>query len=97
MTIVTSTSPVEIIPANATRKSLAILNEDSTEVIYIKREYGEALTVSATDHDWKIGPGGAISFNSLLDGSTGVQSRYTVVAGANTPRIAFFETEDIKR
>ncbi len=97
MTKTTSTTAEEILPANSMRKSLAIGNEDSTEVIYIKREAGQATTVSATDHDWKIGPGGSISYNSLLDGKDAVQARYTVVAGANTPRISYFETEDIMR
>lgn len=97
MTKTTSTNASEVIPGNATRKSFAIQNEDSSDSVYVKRESGESLTVSATDHDWKIGPGGSLAFNSFLDGSKAVQARYTCIASANTPRIAFFESEDIAR
>jgi hypothetical protein len=93
----TSTAASEIVPRNTYRKSLAIINEDTTDSLYVKREGAETLSVSSTDHDWKITPGGALSFNSLVDGMEAVQARYTVVASANTPRIAYFETEDVKR
>ncbi len=93
----TSTGASEIVPSNSSRKSLAIQNEDGTDSVFIKREAGEALTVSSTDHDWKIPPNGSIAFNSTIDGLIGIQSRYTVVASANTPRIAFIESEDIRR
>lgn len=92
-----STAASELIPANTSRKSLAILNEDTTDSIYIMRERGELLTVSATVHDWKVGPGGSLSFNSLMDGTQAIQARYTVIASANTPRVAFFESEDVLR
>ncbi len=91
------TGAVEVFPRNTSRKSLALQNEDTTDTIYVKRERAETPTVSSTDHDWKIGPGGALSLNSLMDGMEAIQDRYTAVASANTPRISFFETEDIKR
>lgn len=87
----------EVVPANANRRSLAILNEDGTDSVYIKREAGEALTVSSTDHDWKLGPGAAIAFNSTVDGIRAIRARYTAIASANTPRISFIESEDIER
>ncbi len=87
----------EIIPANSNRRSLAIQNEDGTDSVYIKREAGESLTVSSTDHDWKLSPGGSIAFNSTIDGIRAIQARYTGVSSANTPRIAFFESEDLQR
>lgn len=93
----TSVAAIEIVPRNTYRKSLIILNEDSVDSVYIKRERAETPTVSATDHDWKIGPGGNISLNSITDGMENIQDRYTAIASANTPRIAYFETEDIKR
>lgn len=88
---------VELLPANASRKSLAFQNEDSTDTIYIKRERSESTTVSATDHDWKLGPGGILTFNATQDGIAAITGRYTAISSANTPRIAYFETEDITR
>lgn len=93
----TSITAEEIIPRNGYRKSLIIQNQDGTDSVFIKRERAETPTVSATVHDWKIGPGGNISLNSITDGMEAIQDRYTGVASANTPRIAYFETEDIKR
>lgn len=87
----------EIIPANPNRRSLAIQNEDGTDSVFIKREAGESLTVTSTDHDWKLMPGGSIAFNSQVDGIRAIQARYTAIASANTPRIAFFESEEIQR
>ena len=81
-------------PANASRKSLTIQNEDSTDSVFVKREAGQLLTVSSTDHDIRLGPGTAMSLSSLLDGTQAIQARYTVIASANTPRIAVFESED---
>jgi hypothetical protein len=92
-----SATASEAIPANANRKSLVIQNEDTTDAVYVMREAGEAVLVSATVHDIKLGPGSSISVNSLLDGIKAVQARYTCIASANTPRIAVFESEDILR
>lgn len=92
-----SITAVEILPANNYRKSLVIQNEDTTDSVFIARERGEAILVSSTVHDFKIGPGASLSFNSQTDGLEAIQARYTGIASANTPRIAFFESEDIKR
>jgi len=93
----TSVVAEEIIPRNTTRKSIVFLNEDATDAIFIKKERSENTTVSATDHDYKIGPGGVIALNNINDGSQAIQERWTCIAAANTPRLAYFETEDIKR
>lgn len=85
---------VEIFPSNSSRKSLIIANEDSTDIVYVKKERAEFTTVSATDHDYRIGPGANISLNSINDGIQAIQARYTGIASANTPRISYFETED---
>jgi hypothetical protein len=87
----------EIMPANTSRKSIVFLNEDNTDSVYIKKERSENATVSATDHDYKIGPGGVIALNNVNDGTQAIRSRWTGIASANTPRIAYFETEDIER
>ena len=87
----------EILPGNTSRISMVILNEDTADSVFIKRERGEAITVSATDHDFKIGPGASLGLSNLVDGSEGIQARYTGIASANTPRISYFETENIKR
>lgn len=92
-----TTGAAELIPANVSRKSLIFQNEDTTDSIFIMRERSENTTVSSTIHDYKIGPGGILTLNSINDGIQAIQARYTAVASANTPRIAFFETEDIVR
>lgn len=92
-----STTAEELLPRNGYRKSLIFQNEDSAETIYLKRERAATPTVSATDHDHALGPKGLISLNFGTDGKESTQDRWTAVAGANTPRISFFETEDIVR
>lgn len=87
----------ELIPKNTMRKSLLMLNEDGANSVYIKRERSEATTVSATDHDHRIGPGAAFSLNSLLDGKEWIEGRYTAITSAGNVSVAVFETEDIKR
>lgn len=93
----TSTGASEVLPQNKIRKSFIIQNEDTTDSVYIKFERAPGLTVSATDHDHKIGPGALIAVNSMTDGLAQIQERTTCIASANTPRIAFFETEDRAR
>jgi hypothetical protein len=95
--LLTSIVAVEVLPRNTARKSPVFQNEDAADSIYIKRERSENTTVSATDHDYKIGPGGVIALNSVNDGTQAIQERYTCIASANTPRLAYFETEDIIR
>ena len=92
-----STSASVVLPRNVSRKSFSIQNEDGTDIVYVKREEGAALTVSATDHDFRIGPGSSLALTLNEDGSQQVGGRWTAVASANTPRIAFFETEDVVR
>lgn len=87
----------ELIPRNSSRKSLIIQNEDGSNIVYVKNERSESTTVSATDHDFKIGPGSVLALNSLLDGAAAIRGRFTIIASANTPRVAFFETEDNDR
>lgn len=90
-------SAVVILPRNVTRKSFSIQNEDGTDIVYVKREEGESLSVSATDHDFKIGPGSSLTLTTIQDGTQQVGGRWTGIASANTPRVATFETEDIAR
>lgn len=92
-----STSAEEIFPRNRQRKSFLIQNEDGAIAVYLKRERIETPAVSATDHDFLIAGGASIALNSLIDGTEGVQDRWTVVAASGTPRLAFFETEDTLR
>lgn len=97
MLITTSITAREAIPQSALRKSLVLQNTDATDIIYIKRERNSALAVTSTDYDIKLGPGASLSLSSLLDGTEAIQDRYTCIASANTPILAVFETEDIKR
>lgn len=92
-----STAAEEILPRNRSRKSFLIQNEDSSIVVYVKRERAETPTCSATVHDFLIPAGGNIALNSLIDGTEAIQDRWTAVAASGTPRISFFETEDVLR
>lgn len=92
-----STQAEALILRNQLRKSWIVQNEDTTDAVYLKKETGTALTVSATDHDHRIGPGGSLALNSLTDGEEAIQERWTVIASANTPRVSYFETETIRR
>lgn len=87
----------ELMPRNRHRKSLVFQNEDTTDSIFLKRERAETPTVSSTDHDHRLGPGASIALNAGTDGIESTQDRWTAVASANTPRVSFFETEDIIR
>ncbi|MFA6161766.1 MAG: hypothetical protein WC766_06420 [Patescibacteria group bacterium] len=87
----------EVFPRGTMRKSLIFLNEDVADAIFLKRERAETPTVSTTDHDYRLGPGSSLSLNDLNDGKEAIQDRWTCIASANTPRLAFFETEDVKR
>ena len=87
----------ELIPENKLRKSLTIQNEDASIDCYIKLEEPGGNTCSATDHDHRIGPGGAAALNTLLDGEAAIQSRWTIIAASGTPRISIFETEEKDR
>lgn len=89
-----STGATEILPSNASRKSFVIQNEDTTDTVFLKRERAEGTTVSSTVHDIKLGPGSSMALNDLTDGKQAIQGRWTGIASANTPRIAWFETED---
>ena len=87
----------ELLPRNASRKSFVIQNEDAADIAYVKLERAENTTVSATDHDFRLGPGASLALNASTDGVQAIQSRITAIASANTPRLSFFETEDIVR
>jgi len=97
MTKTTSISAETLVPRNTGRKSLSIQNQDTTDSVYLRMEEGEVLSVSSTVHDWKLGPGASLFLSSVLDGTEAIQTRWTVVASANTPRVAVLESEDIKR
>jgi hypothetical protein len=91
------TNASEVIPRSRTRRSWIIQNEDSAINVFVKRERDGALTVTTTDHDHRIGAGGNIALNDLSDGKEAIQDRWTVIAASGTPRISYFETEDIVR
>ena len=87
----------ELVPRNRLRKSMIFSNESAADSVFIKRERAETPTVTSTDHDHRIGPGGILTLNFGTDGIEAIQDRWTVIASANTPRIAWFETEDVVR
>jgi len=92
-----STTAEVIMQRNLARKSWIIQNEDTAIDVFVLKERAETLTVSTTVHDHRIGPGGILTLNDGTDGKQAIQDRWTVVAASGTPRIAFFETEDIDR
>lgn len=87
----------ELIPENRLRKSMVIQNEDANISVFVKFERPGQTTVSTTDHDHRIGPGGALGLNNGLDGEETIKSRVTIIAASGTPLISTFETEDLKR
>lgn len=93
----TSTSAEEVFPRNTLRKSFVIQNEDAAIAVFIKKERTAVPSVSSTDHDHRIGPGGAMALNNLNDGPSAIQDRWTIVAESGTPRVSYFETEEINR
>ena len=87
----------EVFNRNRLRKSFVIQNEDATIDVFLKQERAETPTVSSTNHDHLLGAGGAIAINTLTDGTEAIEDRWTIVAASGTPRISFFETEDVVR
>lgn len=87
----------ELLPQNALRRSFVFQNEDASISVFVKRERPGNNTVSSTDHDHRIGPGGAIALNYQSDGQEAIQDRWTIIADSGTPRVSFFETEEIRR
>ena len=92
-----TTTAEELIPRNRLRKSMVFQNEDAAINAFIKREKATTPTVSTTDHDHRIGPGGSLALNWGTDGREAIQDRWTIIAASGTPRISLFETEDIVR
>jgi len=92
-----TTTAEELIPRNRLRKSMVFQNEDSAINIFIKQERTTTPTVSTTDHDHRLGPGGSLALNFDVDGKEAIQDRWTCVAASGTPRISLFETEEVVR
>lgn len=92
-----SNAASELLPQNANRKSFIIQNEDASIDVYIKLEPPSGLTVSATDHDHRLGAGDAIGLNSNSDGVREIQERITIIAASGSPRVSYFETQDIRK
>ena len=92
-----TTTAEELKPRNRHRKSWIFQNEDAAINVFIKQERVATPTVSTTDHDHRLGPGGNLALNSDTDGTEALQDRWTIIAASGTPRISFFETEDIVR
>ena len=90
-------SGAEILPENKERKSFIVQNEDASIDIFIMREPPGATDISTTNHDHLIAAGGNFIMNHNEDGLEMLSDRWTVIAASGTPRISFFETEDIRR
>ena len=92
-----STTAETLFLRNRLRKSFSIQNEDATINVFIKQERVETPTVSATDHDHRVSAGNGIAINTTTDGLEAIQDRWTIIAASGTPRVSFFETEDVVR
>lgn len=95
--IPTSTSASLLLRRNRLRKSFVFQNQDSTNSVVVKRERADAPSVSSTDFDHRLSPGGTLALNSGQDGTEAIQDSWAVVALAGTPNIAILETEDVVR
>lgn len=93
----TSIAAQELISRNRMRKSWVVQNEDAVDAVFLKQERTITPTVSSTLHDHRLGPGSALALNFGTDGVEAIQDRWTVIASANTPRVSFFETEEVVR
>ena len=92
-----STTAEQLINRNRLRRSFIVQNEDSAINVFIKQERTATPTVSATNHDHRVGPGGSMALNSNTDGAEAIQDRWTIIAASGTPLISYFETENIVR
>ena len=92
-----SNTASELILKNLLRKSWIVQNEDTAIDCYLRQENLGDLSVSATIHDHRLGPGGLLSFALTDDGPEAVKSRWTIIAASGTPRISFYETEEVVR
>ncbi len=92
-----STNAEQLLPQNKLRRSFIVQNEDATINVFLKFERPNGLTVSSTDHDHRISPGGSIALNSDTDGQEQIKERVTIIAASGTPIVSFFETEDLRR
>jgi len=92
-----STSADEFIPQNLLRKSILIQNEDASIDMFVKAEQPQFTTVSSSDHDHRISPGGSLELNALSDGIQQIRERWTIVSASGTPSFSFLETEDVRR
>lgn len=92
-----SNTAAELLPQNELRKSFVIQNEDASIVMYVKQEAPGNTTVSSTDHDHRIGAGGAVALNDKNDGERAIRGRWTIIAASGTPTVSYFETEDVRR
>lgn len=95
--IATSTTALLLLRRNRLRKSFVLQNQDSANAMVVKRERAETLTVSSTDFDHKLNPGGTLALNSGQDGTEAIQDSYSIIALAGTPNVAVLETEDVVR
>lgn len=92
-----STTAEEVLPRNRLRISFLVQNEDAAINVFLKRERAGTPTVSSTDHDHVLQAGGSIALNLDMDGMEAIQDRWTVVAASGTPRVSYFETENVVR
>lgn len=97
MLVTLTGSAQELIPQNMLRKSMVIQNVDSSITVFIKRERPGTTSVSASDFDLRLPPGGSVALNSFLDGKEAIEDRYTIIPASGTPQVAIFETEENKR
>ena len=92
-----TTGGEEFLPQNKLRKSFVVQNEDATIDCYIKLESPGTTAVSPTNHDHRLARETSMALSFVNDGKEAIQARWTIAAASGTPRVSFFETEDIRR
>lgn len=96
MIVPLSTSAATAVPQGNLRRSLLFLNVDGAINIYLKKERPGSTSVTSSDFDVRIAPGGSFSLNTNDDGAEAVQERWTAIAASGTPNLCIFETKDLK-
>lgn len=93
--VATSTGGAIVVPQNKLRKSIIFKNIDATDSIFL--ETGNGTGVTSSTAGLKLAPGGILTFNSFLDGESTIQNQWFAIASANTPKLLWYETEDVQR
>lgn len=89
VTVTTTASP-NAIPPNSKRKTLSIINIDSTNIIYLRANNYNKTTLTANDCEYQLGAGGTLVFKENDDGRI-LKSSFQAIASAGSPKMFWGE------